>query len=269
MPRHAPQTWIRGRTGGRAEAAIRLLCFPFAGGGASAFGGWQSCFPDKVEVCAIQYPGREIRWGEAPPESLDGLVSEMAEDLEAFWEAGPFALLGHSYGALVAFELARSLVARGAPIPLRLFLSGARAPHLLARQPMHGLPDREFLARLRRYDGMPEEVLRDRDLMALSLPILRHDFRLFESHRYREADPLPGPLPVPLSVFGGLGDANVPIADLLAWSVQTGKAFRSRFFEGNHFFLFRSVPAVTEAIVTDLAAAYIDQATGAAGGAAA
>jgi medium-chain acyl-[acyl-carrier-protein] hydrolase len=248
--RDALQTWIHGWAGGRPGADTRLLCFPFAGGGASAFGGWAPHFPASVEICAIQYPGRESRWGEASPGSLDGLVLALAEDLAPLWRMGSFAFLGHSYGALVAFELAHALAARGLPLPGRLFLSGARAPHLEAREPIHGLPDGEFLARLRKYDGIPDEILRDHDLMAIVLPILRNDFRLFERHPYRGREPLP----VPLSVFGGLGDASVPIADLLAWSVHTGKAFRSRFFAGNHFFAFEAARAIAEAVVEDLAA---------------
>lgn len=249
-PQGRPQTWIRGWTGGRAGTEILLLCFPFAGGGASAFAGWPSRFPDPVEVCAIQYPGRESRWGEPGPGSLEGLVSALAEDLTPLWTAGDFAFLGHSYGALVAFELAHALAARGFPPPRRLFLSGARAPHLPARECLHELPDGEFLERLRGYGGIPDEVLRDRDLMGLVLPILRDDFRLLERHRYQGKESLL----VPISALGGLSDASVPIADLLAWSVHTAKAFRSRFFEGDHFFPFKAPETVAGSIVEDLAA---------------
>ena len=43
-----------------------LFCFPFAGGGASAYNSWIQKMKDKVTVCPIQLPGREDRIMEKP-----------------------------------------------------------------------------------------------------------------------------------------------------------------------------------------------------------
>jgi surfactin synthase thioesterase subunit len=247
---NCPAKWILGSRGSRETDTIYLFCFPFAGGGASVFAKWPSSFPSHITVCPIQYPGRENRWGQPGFASLETLVETMANDLAPFW-LGRFAFLGHSFGALVAFELARALSRRGHSAPLRLFLSGARAPHLPPKEPIHELPDQDFLNKLCEYNGMPNEILQSTDLMPVLLPIIREDFRLFEQYRYQSA-PL---IPVPISAFGGLKDENVPIADLLAWSSQTSKAFRSRFFEGDHFFLFDPQFKIVSYIVEDLEAA--------------
>ena len=241
--------WIPGLRGSRATDAIHLFCFPFAGGGASVFAKWSATFPKHITVCPIQYPGRENRWGESGFTSLESLVATMANDLAPFW-LGRFAFLGHSFGAIIAFELARTLSRKGYPAPQRLFLSGARAPHLPPKAPIHELPDQGFLNKLCEYNGIPDEVLENTDLMRVLLPIIREDFRLIEQHRYQSAPPIS----VPISVFGGLKDKNVPIADLLAWSSHTSKAFRSRFFEGDHFFLFNDQPKIVSNIVEDLEA---------------
>src|SRR3712207_7744395 len=45
----------------RPGARLRLFMIPHAGGGASAFRGWAELFPDEVEVCPVQLPGRENR----------------------------------------------------------------------------------------------------------------------------------------------------------------------------------------------------------------
>src|SRR5215813_9802465 len=103
---------------------IRLLCFPHAGGGASAFEWWRTSSPSGIDVCPVQYPGRENRWGEPFAPELTDLLTALAEDLAPIWER-PFAFLGHSFGALVAFELARVLIQQGHPPPVRLFLTGA------------------------------------------------------------------------------------------------------------------------------------------------
>jgi surfactin synthase thioesterase subunit len=242
--------WCPSFTEKRKTDSIHLFCFPFAGGAASAFGKWASSFPEHIVVCPIQYPGRENRWGEPAASSLSSLVQSLANDLEGCWRER-FAFLGHSFGALVAFELARTLAGRGQPTPLRLFLAGARAPHLPPKELMHELPDEGFLAKLRQYNGMPDEALENDGLIKAVLPIIRSDFRLLEQHRFQDSDRIA----IPISVFGGLEDLNVSIADLLLWSSQTTKAFRSRFLKGHHFFLFNSLPAVSTYIKEDLAAA--------------
>jgi medium-chain acyl-[acyl-carrier-protein] hydrolase len=97
---------------------------------------------------------------------------------------------------------------------------------------------------------MPSEVLRNEELMQLTLPILRSDFRLLETHHFVAEDPVP----VPISVFCGLGDTEVSPADVLAWSTLTCKVFRSRFLEGDHFFLLRSAAKVVGFVHEDLTA---------------
>jgi medium-chain acyl-[acyl-carrier-protein] hydrolase len=239
--------WIRGLR--RQCDGIRLLCFPHAGGGASVFGGWRASFPAGIELCPVQYPGRENRWGEPGPTDFSSLITVLADDLVPLWHE-PFAFLGHSFGAAVAFELARVLVRRGFAPPLRLFLSAARAPHLPPKLPIHALPEANLVAKLREFNGMPDEVLKDPELMRLALPIIRADLRLLETHVVDAGTPIP----VPISVFGGLKDSTAPVGDLLAWSAWTSKAFRSRFIEGGHFFLFPSVAKVAGFVAKDLAA---------------
>lgn len=238
--------WIPGFHDRRGD--VRLLCFPHAGGGASTFAGWHQYFR-RIAVCPVQYPGRETRWGEAMPDQLQVMVDSIADDLASVWRE-PFALFGHSFGALVAFELAHALLRRNAGLPLRLFLSGARAPHLPPRPNLHALPDALFLERVSEFNGLPQEVQQNAELIRLMLPILRSDFRLLESHSFKTA----AKLPVAISVFGGLSDATAPPGDIVAWSTATTKAFRSRFLAGDHFFLFHAVAELAGFMADDLAA---------------
>lgn len=252
----APPQWSRssdpagGRSRGsqRAPDAIRVLCFPHAGGGASTFAAWRGQFGNGIEIHAVQYPGRETRWAEPRCDDMATLVQSLAGDLAEFWQR-PCAFLGHSFGALVAFELACALQARGHQ-PLRLFLSGARAPHLTPREPIHALADAAFIQKVREFGGFQDEALHNAELMQVMLPIVRADFCALETHRFTTGPPLP----IPISVFGGLDDRTVPVADLLAWSELTSKAFRSRFFAGDHFFLYREVAALVAHVAADLAA---------------
>ena len=112
-----------------SPAEMRLLCFPSAGGGVAQLYSWFQGLPSSVELCPIQLPGREERRREPPFRRMDVLVADVADALEPALNI-PYALFGHSLGALVAFELARELRRRRLPPPARLFVSSRGAPQL-------------------------------------------------------------------------------------------------------------------------------------------
>lgn len=110
-------------------ARSRLYCFPYAGGSINTFLGWQQQLGDSMEVCAAQLPGRGARFLEPPCTSFDRLVSTLGR-LVAQDADRPFALCGHSLGALVAFEIAHYLKAHDCKSPEFLIVSGCEAPHV-------------------------------------------------------------------------------------------------------------------------------------------
>src|ERR1700720_4333094 len=109
------------------QAALRLFCLPFAGGGASVYRSWGSQLPSSIEVCPVQLPGREERYGEPVFTSLIGLARAVAREMTPFLDR-PFAVFGHSMGALLAFEVARSLRHSKTPSPGALWLPPAPGP---------------------------------------------------------------------------------------------------------------------------------------------
>ena len=232
-----------------APPKLRLFCFPYAGGSAAVYRAWTSALPPQVEMCAVRLPGREARLAEPPFTRAEVLVPAVAEGLAPLLDL-PYALLGHSMGAVAAFELARHLRCRGGRLPVRLFLSGARAPERPNPDPPLGhLSDQEFLTEVRRrYDAIPGAVLENPELVQLLLPSLRADFAVFESYVYQD---LP-PLDFPISAFGGLDDPRVSGEDVAAWGRHTASAFSVRMFPGDHFFIHSAEAAVQRAVLEDL-----------------
>lgn len=150
------------------------------------------------------------------------------------WLHLPHAFLGHSMGALIAFELAHRARSLGLPGPLALFVSAARAPHLPMRAaPLHMLPDAAFVSALRDLDGTPEAVLAHRELMELMMPVLRADFELCETYAYRDR----GALACPITTFRGADDPSVSEADIQAWASLSSARFGALTLPGGHFFL--------------------------------
>ena len=232
------------------QARLRLFCFPYAGAGASVFYPWSSQLPGDIELWAVQPPGRENRLREALLTRLSPLVQTLAPILNPYLDR-PFVLFGHSVGALVSFALARELRRQNYPLPKHLFVSGRRAPQTPAlRPPIHQLPDAAFVAELRRYNGTPEVILQNRELLELFLPILRADLAISETYSYVPE----APLNFPISAFGGLEDEGVSRDRLAAWEEQSDRGFTLQMFPGGHFF-FKSKPeALLKAISQQLEA---------------
>jgi surfactin synthase thioesterase subunit len=225
----------------RPAARLRLFCLPFAGGGASRYRDWPKYLPDDVEVVPIQLPGRESRFCEPAIDSVEVLADQLVEGISGYLDR-PFALFGHSMGAFIAFELARRLRRLGLE-PVHFFAAGCRAPHLPNRsRNRHVLSDSQFLAALRELKGIPPDLLENAEFMDLLLPMIRSDFKLAETYRFR---PQP-PLCCPVSAFGGLADDEVSEGDLVAWSHHTSGPVDVHLLSGDHFFVNSSRAALLQ-----------------------
>lgn len=229
------------------HARQRLFCLPHAGGGASLFRDWNGRLPVEIDLCPIQLPGRETRFGEAPytrlADVVPALVDAIRHDLEL-----PFGLFGHSNGALIALAVAQHLERNGLPAPCLLVVSAHRAPHLPHPEPpRHRLPDGELLQELKRLDGTPPALFEHPELMRMLLALYRADLELGETR-----GPELGPLRGPIAAYGGEGDPEVTVEDLDAWRSQTHAGFRRRLFPGGHFYVRTAAAALLLSLASDL-----------------
>ena len=225
--------WISPRTE-IDETKVRLFCLPHAGAGTAIYNTWKRFLPPSVELCSIQIPGREARIAEPSYTDCARLIAEATAALSGYMDK-PYAIFGHSMGALLAFDLARSLRSAGYPTPSCLFVSGRDATHIpIKHEPIHTKSDEDFLAALSlRYGGLPKEVLEMPELMEVYLPILRADMTLLETHQYEAL----APLDCPIVALYGADDPNVSPESLDAWREHTTAGFEAVRFEGNHFYL--------------------------------
>ncbi len=208
---------------------------------------WQQHLPE-VEVCAVHLPGRGKRFGEPLFTRLNLLVDALAQEIS--WKShSPFALYGHSMGALICFELARELGRRHGVHPVHMFVSGRRAPHLdSSKRRTYDLPREEFIAELKNLNGTPQEVLAQAEMMDVFLPVLRADFEMIQTyeHRFEER------LPCPITAYGGLQDGDVPVESLRAWGQHSWAGCKVRMFPGGHFFPHSAEAGFIEVLKRDL-----------------
>jgi malonyl CoA-acyl carrier protein transacylase len=237
------------------QARFRLFCLPYAGAGASIFNSWLAEMPTEIELCPIQLAGRENRRSEPPFNRLKFLIQTLTPLIAPYLDL-PFAFFGHSMGALLSFELVRELRRQDLPTPMHLFVSGYPAPQIPDFEPpIHTLPEPQFIEALRKFQGTPEAVLQDSELMQHYLPILRADFAMLETYFYvKEA-----PLNCPISVFGGLEDKRVSLAALEAWREQTTQGFTVNQLSGDHFFLQLSQKELLKLVLEKFSKQLINQ----------
>lgn len=210
-----------------ARHPARLFCFPFSGSGASAFSAWPAALDD-IEVCPVQFPGRENRLGHPHYGTYENLAADLAEALAPLLDR-PFAFFAHCAGALPAYETALRLAALGLPAPDRLFVSGQPAPHDASRDRMLGMTESQLRAEV-------ESFVRSRgieprpDMVDLGLMVLLRDHAAAGAYRREE----PAPLDCPVVVLHWRDDPDVRLADLQGWR-RYADSVEFRVVDGGHY----------------------------------
>ncbi|MGC5346843.1 thioesterase II family protein [Streptomyces sp. DT171] len=243
------ELWLR-RYHPAPGAGVQLVCFPHAGGSASAFFAMAQALASCADVLAVQYPGRQDRRSEACVDSIPRLVDRIVPVLARRTDDRPLALFGHSMGATVVFEVARRMEGSGGRAPLVLFVSGRRPPESVRAESVHLRDDRGILAELDLLGGSLSAALTDPEIRAMVMPSIRSDYRAAETYTYT-----PGPpLTCPVVALTGDADPRAAVEEVAGWRAYTEGRFTLRVFEGGHFFLNDRPTAVQDAVRDHLGA---------------
>lgn len=201
-------------------------------------------------MLVARLPGREARLREPLLTRMPDIVGPLAEALAPLCEGVRVVCFGHSLGALLAFEFARELRRRNVTSLAALVVSGRSAPGFGRQLSLHQLGDRELVAEVQRiYGGIPQAILDEPELLELTLPVLRADLTLNETHVLEPESPLD----CPIRAYAGVDDPRVGAAGLEAWGQHTSASFEWAQLPGEHFYL--STPAGKRVVLEKLAAA--------------
>lgn len=240
-------TWVR-QFHPAPDTRVRLVCLPHAGGAASFYFPLSRALTPAVDVLAVQYPGRQDRRHEPTISSLPELADRIFEAIRHL-DDRPLALFGHSMGAVLAYEIALRLQDAGLPAPVRLFVSGRRAPCCDRDERLHLGSDAQLLAEVRRLGGPHAALLAEPDVLEMVMPAIRSDYHAVENYRHESGRRLA----CPVTVLTGDSDPRVSIEEATAWEEHTTGLTELQVFPGGHFFLVDQSTRVTGLLADRLA----------------
>lgn len=225
------------------RGGARVYCLPFAGGSAASLRPWMRYAAERgVEIHPIELPGHGTRVREVAHTNMGELVTHIVDEVFASVRS-PFALFGHSAGALIAQAISLELQRRRAMLPTRLFVSAATPPGTGTERLLHTLDSAALLDELVALGGMAPAVLAHHELLQLVIPAIRADLQVTERWA-----PCSTRLVLPITAFSASHDASASPAHMMAWRVWTTGTFSQRTFTGGHFYINDEWPALVDCI---------------------
>lgn len=209
---------------------LKIIAFPFAGGNKFSY---QRIFHDFNSVHVIDYPRSEISDIVSKDLSIHSLVKLIIPKvLKEINSSDKYIVYGHSMGGVVAYLVTHFLRDLNVIMPEKLIVSGCTPPSSINNKYISRLPDDDFWNEILLLGGIPEEIGLYPDLVSFYLPILRHDFMLIESYKYK----CPERLNIPIDVF--FGSEELDCNSMVNWENESIGLVQLTKLNGNHFFIF-------------------------------
>jgi surfactin synthase thioesterase subunit len=222
-------------------ARLRLFLFHHSGGSAAMYHDWLTLLPSDVAGQCVQLPGRHDRRDEPAYTRFEPLATAVADMLAAELDERPYALFGHSMGAVLAYRVAVGL--RHHP-PTLIALSGC-APEGFRFPLDNSATDDDLADVMVRLGSLPSDARHDPGLLSLTVPVMRADLTACASYVDDGSKIL-----CPIVAYGGRDDPMIRPTALRSWATRTPAYLGTRVFPGGHFFLDRQATAITHDVTT-------------------
>jgi len=225
---------------------FKLFCLPYAGGSATMYKSWKNYLDPSIELTPIELAGRGTRFNTPLYNTLDEAIDDIFSKIKDDITKQPYALFGHSMGALLSYELVRKIKSMKLPAPNHIFFSGRKAPHVKIekKKKYHLMDDEEFKQEIIKLGGTPPEFFQHKELTDFFLPMLKNDFKIAAISFYeRDIDPFE----FDISILLGK-DEKVTPEQAVGWKLHTNGLCAIYYFNGGHFFLHDEIKQITSLI---------------------
>lgn len=232
------QTYLERLQKGKGNRQV--ICFPYLGGYAQNFYPLVSHLPD-TEIWAFTPPGHGMN-SETPLEHMRQLVDLYTNELLPIIQADA-VLFGHSLGGITAYFVAQRLQQKLPDVAktLRLVLSACNTPAECGMNRYDQMSDEHLIDHLFSYDGLPKDLMHEKELLQYFMPVIRADFRMLESAATLECQPLS----LPVLFLWGERDNAVPLQSALKWERYFNVPMKLQTIrEGTHMFIMHQPSTV-------------------------
>jgi len=222
---------------------MKIICLPFAGGNKYSYTKLKPLLNRGIDFVTLELPGRGTRSTELLESNMDLLVQDLHRQIQPHLSSD-YMIYGHSMGGILGNLLIQRLNRNKENLPLFFLVTGCGAPskrHL--KRTIHDLSDTHFQQELKQLGGMPDEVLKSRELLEYVLPIVRNDIKAIETHQYQKA----AKYTVPITIITGT-EEGLSGQDIASWQEET--TYNLRFFRltGGHFFIYKHYAKIAKII---------------------
>ncbi|WP_209405585.1 thioesterase II family protein [Pseudozobellia sp. WGM2] len=227
---------------------MKIIAFPYAGGNKYSYDFLKPYLKKKMVLEVFENPGRGKRVLEKSLDSIGAIIDDLSiRVIPSIRKNEPYIMYGHSMGALIAFLICKRIQEKRLKLPLKLIVSGKKAPHSPREQKISSYPSAQFWEELTSLGGIPKEVDNEIQLRDFFEPIIKADFRAIEEYSFKKSRQLDIPIDV---LYGNeeLKNKN----DFLDWNRETTNKVTLYPFEGNHFFIHKHAQDIANHLIRGL-----------------
>ncbi|MDP4098850.1 alpha/beta fold hydrolase [Paenibacillus sp. P96] len=229
------------------NGCIQLFCIPHAAGSAGMFGSWKENLPDHIQLVPLELAGRGRRFNDPLYPDFEAALHDLHRELLKHRPDQPYALLGHSMGSLLAYELAMRLQEEGGQAPAMLFLGGQKPPHRFSLGPRYsGLSDDELWSILLEGSQTPwDEHQYGDQIRDMYLPILRADLNVCDTYQHIEGR---SRYTGPVVIMNGAEDESIQ-GEQQEWYELVNAPCHTVTFQGGHYFIYEHQDRVISTVI--------------------
>lgn len=224
----------------------KLFCIPYSGGSAMRYNEWKSHLDSRIQLYPLELAGRGRRFHQSLYNNISEVVDDLYKTVEREITHSNYAFFGHSLGGIIVYELAHKLIETIQRYPQHLFFSGSNPPHIKYGEKMlHVLSDDEFMQEIFMLGGTSQQVISNKEIVEVFLPIIRSDYRMFELYQY---SPKPLKFSCDITVLLGANDKTINKDNANEWTQYTDAKCDVEIVNGGHFFILESINEVTKIV---------------------
>ena len=219
-----------------------LVCFPFVGANWTAFSPIIRNLTSNIKVLGINPPGHS---GDdlQPLDSIHDMADLYIEELKPYLDKN-LIFWGYSMGGLVTHRILEKLSKHDKEYNISVIISASVPPHLITNaRSINGLNDDQVIHFFHSIGGIPTELLKEREFLDMFLPIIRADYKAFETYRAEITK-----FSYPCFLLYGKRDNFISHQKFIQWKNYFENPPITYYLDGGHLFIRDNAPQLVNII---------------------